>query len=162
MKKKKLLTEKRTAFLRAQGYTNQSREELSELAFGNRLAYQLCFCLLVVGISTAHIPTLLVMLTIAFGGVILPNHPFDLIYNQLISGLLGKPKLPARSAQLKFACTIATLWIAGVIYLFQTGNALEAYLLGSSLLIAVSSVAFFDYCVPSFFYNIIFKVNRIA
>lgn len=144
----------RMTFLREQGYMSQSDADLAQMAFGIRFAYKSCFAVLVVGIATANIPTLVLMNTIAFFGVVLPNHPFDYVYNIFLADRMGRPKLPKRDIRLRFACLVATTWIAAVTWMFLIGNMMLGYILGSSLLVAVISVAFFDFCVPSWVFNL--------
>ena len=153
MKKQKKLSKTRVRRIRAQGYTDQSVKEINELAFGNRFAYYLCSVLLIIGVSTANIYMLAIMLIIAALGFSLPNHPFDYIYNYVLAERMGKPQLPKRSDQLKFACTVATVWIATVLFLFVEGYNLAAYIMGSLLISVAVLVATTDYCIPSILYN---------
>ena len=96
------------------------------------------------------------MMTIAFFGVILPNHPFDYIYNTLLSKQIQKPKLPGRSPQLKFACTIATIFIGTIIFLFYNNFMIAGYIVGAVLIGVASLVATIDLCIPSKIYNAVF------
>ncbi len=152
-----LLSQTRLNRLRGQGYFTQSDAELSQMAFGIRFAYRSCLSLLVVGVTMANIPILASMMTIAFFGVVLPNHPFDYFYNHFLADRMQRPKLPKRDVRLKFACSIATLWIGTTIAFFFVGNMLAGYIAGGSLLMAVISVSFIDLCIPSVFYNMFSK-----
>jgi hypothetical protein len=143
--------------LRVHGYCNISDTELSKLAFGNRFAYLLCSSILAVGVVTANIPILSLMMFVAFFGIILPYHPFDYIYNQLLHKSLGKPKLPPRSRQIKIACTIATVWLAATIYLFYSGLFLAGYIAGGPLFSVVFLVSTTHICIPSMIFNFLFK-----
>lgn len=158
-KNKSRISPARIKRLKVQGYRNYTDENLSELAFGNRFAYIVCSSILVIGVIAANIPILASMMIIALFGVVLPYHPFDYIYNYLIRGMINKPKLPPRSKQLKFTCGIATLWIAGTIYLFYAGFALEGYIAGGVLSLVAILVSTTDICIPSMIYNFLFKVK---
>lgn len=147
--------------IRAQGYFHLSDEEIADLAFGNRLAYILCGALLTAGVTMAHIPILVTMATIAFASVLLPNHVFDYLYNYVVRHIVNKPELPPRSKQLKFACTIATLWIGATTYLFYTGCTVSAYVVGGMLLSVVFILLTTDFCLPSWIYNSIFPADSI-
>lgn len=153
------LSKTRICRLKAQGYFNHSDSEISELAFGNRFAFIICSALVGLGVATAHIPILAAMALIALGGVILPYHPFDYIYNHVVSGLLNKPKLPPRSKQLKFACIIATTWLSGTIFLFYGSYALAGYIAGALVFTVAFIVSATDFCIPSTIYNFLFKVK---
>ena len=149
----------RIKFLKAQGYSNLSDDHISELAFGNRFAYIVCGSIVAVAVATAHIPTLIAMMVVAFLGVILPYHPFDYIYNHVLRGMLNKPKLPPRSKQLKFTCVIATLWLFATTYLFYSGLTNAGYVLGGLLVAVAFIVSVTDFCIPSTIYNFIFRVK---
>ena len=159
MKTEKKLSPKRINYVREQGYVSQCDEEIRQLAFGNRFAYRLCVTLLIPGVLFANIPTLSVMLLVAILGVALPNHPFDYIYNGLLSKRMGKPKLPKRSKQLKFACSLATAFIGATIILFYHNFMLSGYIVGGSLIAVASLVSTIDVCIPSKIYNAIFSVQ---
>ncbi len=154
-----LLSPTRIKFLKAQGYCNLSDNEISELAFGNRFAYIICGSIVAVAVASAHVPTLIAMTVVAFGGIILPYHPFDYIYNHLLRGMLNKPELPPRSKQLKFACVIATLWLIATTYLFYSGLTIAGYVLGGLLVAVAFIVSATDFCIPSMIYNFIFRVK---
>jgi hypothetical protein len=150
----------RIKFLKAQGYSNLSDDDISELAFGNRFAYIVCGSIVAVAVATAHIPTLIAMMVVAFLGVILPYHPFDYIYNHVLRGVLNKPKLPPRSKQLKFTCVIATLWLFATTYLFYSGLTNAGYVLGGLLVAVAFIVSATDFCIPSTIYNFIFRIKK--
>jgi hypothetical protein len=164
MKKKSLLSSRRINRIREQGYFQMSDQHISDLAFGNRFALIVCTSLVTIGVVMANIPILSVMLVVATLGFILPYHPFDYIYNHILAGRMGKPKLPKRSDQLKFACTLATIFILTVIYMFSQGFILLGYIAGGILLSIAITVSSTDFCLPSFIYNRIFlsKKNGMA
>lgn len=154
-----LISSSRINRIKAQGYCNYSDANLSELAFGNRFAYIICSIILLIGVTTANIPILATLMIISLFGVILPYHPFDNIYNHLLRGVVNKPKLPPRSKQLKFACTIATIWIGIHIYLFYVGLTIAGYVSGGLMFSITLLVSTTDFCIPSTIYNLLFKVQ---
>ena len=154
-----IIPETRIKRLRAQGYLIQTDQELSELAFGHRFAFQVCTTLLVIGVVTASLPMLSVMLILSFLGMVLPSHPFDYIYNYALASKLNKPRVPKRSAQLKFACAMATVWIATTIILFSSGLPIAGYIMGAMLAVVAITVSTTDFCMPSLIYNTIFNKN---
>jgi len=160
MKKEQyILSPARIHRLKVQGYCNYKDDELSKLAFGHRFALILCSTVLLIGIITSNIFLLSIMFFIAFFGIVLPYHPFDYIYNGLLSKPMSKPKLPPRSKQLKFACKIAVFGIASIIFLFYTGLTLAGYIAGGLLFFVAFLVSTTDICIPSIIYNFIFKVK---
>lgn len=145
--------------LKIQGYCGISDNRLLDLAFGNRFAYILCSILIFIGVTTASIPILCIMMLIALYGVLLPYHPFDYIYNHILSGIINKPKLPPRSIQIKFACSIATIWLVLIIGLFFFDYTIAGYIVGGTLFFAAFLVSTTDICLPSLLYNYLFKIK---
>ena len=97
-----MISKARLKRLRIQGYCNISDENLSQLSFGNRFAYIVCVIIILIGVLIINVPILSGIFVISFLGIILPNHPFDYIYNYLLADLLKKPRLPRRSKQIRF------------------------------------------------------------
>lgn len=154
-----MITQQRLKRLKVQGYCNRTDSEISEFSFGNRFAYIICTTIMLIGLITTNTTILLTLMMIAFFGIILPNHPFDYIYNFILAGRMNKPKLPPRSKQLKFACTIATIGLGVTVYLFFSGFLTAGYILGVTLLFVASLVSITDICIPSIIYNFIIKVK---
>lgn len=145
--------------IRTQGYLTQTDDEIQAHAPGNRFAYGLCLIIVVIGTVLGSVPLVSAMMVVAFFGVVLPNHPFDYIYNNGVRQMLNRPELPRRSKQLKFACSIATVWLGAIAYAFYSGAMVAGYILGGSLAVVAFLVAVFDFCIPSIIYNFLFKVE---
>lgn len=154
-----MLSQTRIHRIKCQGYSGYSDTEISSLAYGNRVTFVLCSAILFVGVSMGSIPILASLMGLSVLSLFLPYHPFDYIYNHILRGPLSKPKLPRRGAQLKFACTIAIVWIGSQIYFFYNQQMLAGYISGGSMLIVPLLVSTTDLCIPSNIYNAIFKVK---
>lgn len=152
----KHLSEARLKRLHQQGYTNYTDRQLERMAFGIRFPYRLCVAIIVTAIVTESIPLFAFMLGIAVSGIFLPNHPFDYIYNKLLSKRLGRPQVPPRPRQLKFACTIASIFLATTVYLMVSGATSAGLILAGILAVFALSPATTDLCVPSIIYNALF------
>ena len=158
--KKSNLSPTRIKWIRDQGYENFSDQEIIDISFGNRFAYQLCTSILVVGVWFCNIPILASMMGVAFLGVILPYHPFDYIYNHFLAKRMKRPTLPRRSNQLKAACTMATICIGATIYFAVNGLMIAATIAGYSLVVVAVLVATIDFCIPSIFYNAVIGKSK--
>ena len=88
---------------------------------GLRFAYQMCSSITLIGTVLHSIPVLAVAATTAFFAMFPPNHPFDNVYNATLGRMLHPPTLPPRTAQSRFACSLATPWLIAVIVLFAVG-----------------------------------------
>lgn len=153
----KPLSPVRVSRIREQGYFSRSEQELSEMAFGIRFAYRLCNLFVIIGVVTQNLWVLGAMATVAFMSIVLPYHPFDYIYNHLLSKPMNRLPIPPRSIQLKFACSLATSFILTTMYLFITGNTLAAYIVGGLLISVATLVGTIDYCIPSVIFNYLFR-----
>ena len=150
--------------LHAQGYDTYTDKELSNYKFGIRFAYAGCITLVAIGLYFQSIPILTITATIAFAAAFPPYHPFDYLYNYGVRHLLGKPKMPPRTHQARFACGIASVWLVTVIYLLYTNHTMAANVLAIILFLVGALVTTTDICIPSMIYNALFKkaktVNR--
>lgn len=155
MKNSKKLSIQRLTWIREQGYFNSSYQQIQTLAFGNRFSYRLSLAFLVPAVSLANLPLLIFMNVVAFLGILLPNHPFDYIYNYLIRRWTNRPKLPPRSPQFKFASTIASLVIVSTIYFITVDMMIAAYIIGGQLIIGAALAGFIDFCFLAKVYNFI-------
>jgi hypothetical protein len=140
-----------------QGYRGYSDSELDDFKFGIRFAYYLCTSIVIFGLLLANLEILSAAMIIAFFGSFPPYHPLDYLYNYVVRHLIGKPKIPPRANQGRFACRIATVWLGATIYLFYTGNIMWGYIIGIALVIVAALVSVLDICIPSMIYNYLFK-----
>jgi hypothetical protein len=142
--------------LETQGVTGLSDQELTDVAFGLRFAYGVCLSIVLVGLFLQSIPVLMAATVIAFFGMFPPHHPVDYFYNYIFRHLLGKPKVPPRANQGRFACMLATTMLLATIYFMWVGSNLTAYIIGGILVGTAILVTVFDFCIPSLIYNFIF------
>ncbi|MDW3648543.1 MAG: DUF4395 family protein [Bacteroidia bacterium] len=157
---KKLISESRKKRFEVQGITGFSIETLSELKYGIRFAFQLCVSLVLIGLLTKSYILLIAMNLVAIGGSIFSRHPFDYLFNHILSPLIKKPAVPQRSPQLRFACIMASFSLAGIISLFYLQMDTAAYLLGASLVLVGGLVSTTDICIPSHIYNALFLKSK--
>jgi hypothetical protein len=146
--------------LHVQGYENFSDEALNDYKFGIRFAYACCITLVAFGLLFQSIAILTIAAVIAFAGAFPPYHPFDYLYNYGVRHLLGKPKLPPRTNQGRFACGIASVWLAVTIYLLYNNYTVSGNVLAITLLSVGALVSTTDICIPSIIYNSIFKKTK--
>lgn len=151
-----MISKTRLHRLRVQGYCNLSDEAISDLAWGNRMAFILCSTGASIGIVFAYTPLVWIMAAIALGGALLPRHPFDYLYNP-IAKWVNKPQLPMRTRQAKFACSMATMWLVAVATLFYLDSMVAGYVLGGLLMLVAWMVSILDLCIPSIIYNYLFQ-----
>ncbi|HLF34981.1 MAG TPA: DUF4395 family protein [Cyclobacteriaceae bacterium] len=143
--------------LEIQGYIGFTDSELNDFKSGFRFAYYLCGSLVALGLLLTNLKILGAVMFIAFLGTLPPYHPFDYFYNYVIRHLINRPKMPPRSNQGRFACGIATIWLGGVIFLFEMDFNVWGYIAGGILVSIAALVSTMDICIPSRVYNLLFK-----
>ncbi|MEM6803016.1 MAG: DUF4395 family protein [Bacteroidota bacterium] len=152
-----MLSPRRKTRLEVQGMLGYSRADLDELKYGIRFAYVFCGFLVLMGVISQNLYLLGAMNIIAFGGVILKNHPFDYLYNYGLRHLLKKPPIPHRPPQIRFACVIATFWLLATHLLFMYEWTVSASIMGYLLVSIAALVGFTDICIPSIIYNVLYQ-----
>lgn len=142
--------------IEAQGYVGLSDATLAEVGPWLRFAPAVCMTWVAIATAFASATVLWALMPFAALGAILTGHPFEVVYNHGIRHLLGKPRLPPARAPRRFACGVATVWLGFAGWAFYAGGTMLGYFLGGSLAIAAAVPAFTDFCIPSFFYGLMF------
>ena len=148
--------------LNDQGYCELSDPELRQHRFGFRLAYAFCGGLVILGVILKNQAILLLALGTAILGMLPPYHPVDYLYNYGIRFLIGRPKLPHRPPQGRFACFMGTSMLILITYFFYKGNFTLVYIVSAAMLTSTSLVSFIDFCIPSKIYNALFRKRTRA
>jgi uncharacterized protein DUF4395 len=140
----------------AQGFVHLDDATLADVGPWLRLAPAICMTWTAAATIAASAPALWALVPFAALGAILRGHPFDAIYNHGIRHALRTPHLPPYNAPRRFACGVATIWLASTALAFQNGATLLGYILGFSLVLAAAVPTFTDFCIPSFIYGLVF------
>ena len=143
-----------------QGYQNYSDKELNDYKYGIRFAYALCTTLAGLGLVFNSIPLLIVAAAVALASTMLPYHPFDYLYNYVVRHLFSKPRIPHRTAQGRFACDVAFVWLTTIILFFYNGHFITGKILGGILVTMGALVSTMDICIPSMVYNLFFRKTK--
>ena len=136
-----------------QGYLSLCDAEIRGLAPWLKVAPAVCATVALAGTVMASPAVLWWLAAVAFLGAALPVHPFDLPYHLFLSGRKGRPKLPASALPRRFACTMATVWLAVTGAAFAGGFATLGYALGGSFFVTAMVPATTDLCIPSFIWT---------
>ncbi len=142
--------------LDVQGFDSVDEGILAEVGSWLRLAMALCASLAIIGTALVSIPLLWALTGVALAGALFPVHPFDLIYNLGIRHVRGTGPLPKRGLPGRFACVLATLWLVGTIWAFQSPKPALGYVLGFSLGSVGLLVGTTHICVPSIMWRAVF------
>lgn len=142
--------------LTMQGYGALSDTERRRLWLGLRFSPALCFAGIALGTVLASPALLFAMaLTALIGGFVTAKHPFDYFYDAAVRPLLGGPSVPPSPAPRRFACRLATFWVAAIALAFAAGTATLAWVLAVPLLLAAATVTTTNWCLPSLIYGLL-------
>jgi hypothetical protein len=141
--------------LTMQGYGALGDEERKSLWLGLRFAPALCFAGIALGVVLASPVVLLAIAATAFvGGFVTPKHPFDYLYDGTLRPLLGAPAVPPSPAPRRFACQMATPWVAAIAAAFLLDAAPVAWALALPLLVVAAVNVATNWCLPSLVYGL--------
>jgi hypothetical protein len=140
----------------AQGFRGLDDEALAEIGPWLRWSPALCAVFMAAGTALASAGVLWTLAAVALLGALLPFHPFDLLYNQVVRHLTGTRPLPRHAAQRRFACGLAAVWLAGSGLAFHQHATTLGYALGGTLTAVATIVGVTHFCIPSLVYNKLF------
>ena len=141
--------------LTMQGYGSLSDSERRSLWLGLRFSPILCLTGIALGTALASPVLLLAMaVTAALGGFVTAKHPFDYVYDAVLRPLLGGPSVPPSPAPRRFACQMATPWIAAIAVAFWAGAPTVAWVLAVPLLVVAAANTIANWCLPSLIYGL--------
>jgi hypothetical protein len=142
--------------LTMQGYGDLGEEERRSLWLGLRFSPALCFAGIALGTALASPALLLAMaVTAGVGGFVTAKHPFDYVYDATLRPLLAGPDVPPSPPPRRFACQLATPWIAAIAVAFLVGAPTVAWVLAVPLLIVAATVTTTNWCLPSLIYGLL-------
>ncbi len=151
-----VISKTQKCWIEAQGFVGYSDDELAQFGPWLRVSTTLCTAVMLIGTVKASPVILLALTPFAFLGAVMKNHPFDTFYNDGIRYLTGTMRIPTSGKPRRFACGVATVWLFATALAFQTGATTVGYVLGYSLTLAALSPSTIGFCIPSYFYGLIF------
>jgi hypothetical protein len=145
-----------------QGYGSLDDEQRKSLWLGLRFSPILCFTGIALGTVLASPALLFAMaVTALVGGFLAPKHPFDYVYDVALRPLLGGPQVPDSPEPRRFACQIATPWIAAIAVAFWAGAPVLAWALAVPMLVVAATVMTTNWCLPSFFHGLMHSRSTV-
>jgi hypothetical protein len=144
--------------LTMQGYVGLDEAERRSLWLGLRFSPLLCFAGIALGTVLASPVLLFAMAATAFvGGFLMAKHPFDYVYDFAVRPLLGGPRVPDGPEPRRFACQIASPWVAAIAVAFWAGAPVIAWVLAAPMLLVAAFVTATNWCLPSFVYGLLHR-----
>jgi hypothetical protein len=137
-----------------QGFTGLDDRTIRELDPWLRLSPALCMSWAAVGTALGSAPVVAALVPFAVAGAVGTRHPFDVIYERGFRPRLRTPSIPRYPAPRRFACAIASAWLAGTAAAFHWRAMTLGYALGASLVAAAAVPTFSGFCIPSWVYGL--------
>jgi hypothetical protein len=142
--------------LEAQGFVGLDDRTLADVGSWLRLSPAICMIWAAIGTGLASPEILWSLMPFAALGALFSGHPFDALYNHGVRHWLGTQRLPRYGAPRRFACVVATVWLAAAGLAFYLGSTVLGYVLGGLLTLAALVPVVTDFCIPSFFWGLMF------
>jgi hypothetical protein len=142
--------------IEAQGFLGYDDTFLADINYWLRLAPFLCMTWAAVGTYLAKPLVVWALVPFALLGAVLPGHPFDVIYNYGIRHLTGTPALPRYGKPRRSACAVMAVWAGATGWAFFNKWMAAGDILGSVVVLLALINVTTGFCVPSFFYGLIF------
>jgi hypothetical protein len=137
--------------IEAEGFVGPPDDDnLVKIAYGLRLAPAICLTWTVVGTGLALPFILWALVPFAALGAMLPNHPFDTIFNFGLRHLVGAPPLPHYPLFRRLVCVAATVMLLSAGWGFQAGLPVVGYSFGTLMALFAAIYVTTGFCVLSF------------
>jgi hypothetical protein len=147
------------ARIEMQGFVGLDDDRLNEVRPWLRLAPALCAGWAAVATVMASPALFWALAPFAALGALRRGHPFDALYNHGLRHLLGTRPLPPYQAPRRFACGVATVWLAVTALAFSGGAETLGYALGGMLVAVALVPVTTDFCIPSFVFRTVGRVG---
>ena len=144
--------------LEAQGFCGLDDKTLAELAPWMRWTYTLGLLVTLIGVVLTSPAVLWSLAAITAVGIVLPFHPFDLLYNYGFGYVTRTRPIPNSAPQRHFVFGVATVWLVATGWAFYLGADIVGFALGVPLILVGGLASTTNFCIPSFIYNTV--VNR--
>lgn len=139
-----------------QGFVCLNDKTITGINLPLRLAPLVCLVWVTIGTVLASPGILWSLLPFALLGAILPGHPFDVLYNHALRHFIRTPRLPRYPKPRRFACLIASAFLAIAASGFQMDIPALGYGFGIALMAAATITVTTGFCIPSFIYGLLF------
>ncbi len=139
-----------------QGFVGLDEATLGAVGKWFRLAPAICMIWSGIGTLIGSWQVIWTLVPFAILGAVLRRHPFDLIYEWGFRRRLALPSIPRYGAPRRFACAVAAVWLGFTGWAFFSGATLVGWLLGAGMFSMALVQVTTDFCVPSFFFNLLF------
>lgn len=137
--------------IEAEGFTSPIDDKaIVQMAYGLRLAPALCMTWAATGTVLASSTILWALVPLAILGALLPNHPFDALYNFGLRHLIGAAPLPRYPLTRRLVCVMAVMMLLLAGWGFQASLPMVGYFFGGQMAAVALIYSTTGFCLASF------------
>ena len=152
------MRESQVRFIRQQGFAGSSFPDSLYTAL--MLQPRIVGCVAVAGIVLQSAWLFLMLSAVLLWSAVVPaRSPFDAIYNRLIATRRGLPPLRPALAPRRFAAAEAGTVALAIAAALAAGATIAAWIIQAVLMAGVVSVAFADFCLGAYTYQLLRRLS---
>ena len=139
--------------MKLRAFADSTNAALEELAPWMRWTYTLGTLVTLISVVTTSPAVLWSLAAITSVGIVLPFHPFNLLYNYGFRYVTGTRPSPNSGPQRHFVFVVATVWLVAAGWAFYLSADIVGFALGVPLILVAALASTTNFCIPSFIYN---------
>jgi hypothetical protein len=132
-----------------QGFLGLTDNELKAIGPWMRFTPVLNLTFTVIATALSSIPLLVGLMILMAAGVIMPIHPFDALYNNLVRRITHTQPLPKSGGRRRIVFAVGAVWLLLTTGAFLSGWSGVGYVLGGLMAAFIAPLATIHFCVIS-------------
>ncbi|MDH3215090.1 MAG: DUF4395 domain-containing protein [Candidatus Krumholzibacteria bacterium] len=143
-------------FVKQQGFADEGAESCASHFRALNFQPRIVGSLVVVALLVQSGPLFLALSAVSWWCALVPRlNPFDAIYNRLLAGKRGRPRLTPAPAPRRFAMGMAASFMVAIGVSLINGWSVAAWILQGLLVIALSALTFGKFCLGSYIFHVL-------
>jgi hypothetical protein len=135
--------------LEVQSFLGLTDDELKSIGPWMRFTPALNLTFTVIATALSSIPLLVGLAILMAVGAILPIHPFDVLYNNLVRRVTRTQSLPKSGVRRRIVFAIGSVWLLLTACAFMFDMSVVGYIIGGLMAVFIVPLAFINLCVLS-------------
>jgi hypothetical protein len=135
--------------LEVQGFLGLTDDELKAIGPWMRFTPVLNLTFTLIATALSSIPLLVGLAILMAAGAIMPIHPFDALYNDLVRRITHTHRLPKSGLRRRIVFAVGATWLLLAAGAFLFGMSRMGYVLGGLMAVLIAPLAIIHFCVLS-------------
>lgn len=135
--------------LEVQGFLGLTDNELKTIGPWMRFTPVLNLTFTVIATALSSIPLLVGLAILMAAGAIMPIHPFDALYNDLVRRITRTQRLPKSGVRRRIVFAVGATWLFLTAGAFLFSMSRVGYVLGGLMAVLIVPLAIIHFCVLS-------------